>query len=265
MNLTTGTGLVPALVVGVTSLARSSALAAGEEIVVETSQFSPASPTQWIDYSVANTQAAWLLNSVTCLKLLDYDDETGALVPEAAEAMPTVSPDGRTYTFTVRARPVAPGESSEPVTAESFKRAIERATSPWMAANISPTTPPARPFVAGIEGSIDFYQETDPFSGIQASGNVLTIQLSSPDSTFPKRISMPFFCATRSDAPPGFASGVPPHSGGPYFVASTYAGGSGSTLEHMIILIPNGSYTGSRPPERRLDQVPPARPRGCGG
>jgi peptide/nickel transport system substrate-binding protein len=224
----------------------SSAFAAGEEIVIETSPFSPANPTQWIDYSVANTQAAWLLNSVTCLKLLDYDEETGALVPEAAEAMPTVSPDGKTYTFTVRPGQWLQGSPSEPVTAESFKRAIERATSPFMAANLGSTPLPARPFVAGIEGSNDFYNGVGPFSGIQASGNVLTIQLSNPDPTFAKRISMPYFCGTRSDAPAGFVSGTPPHSGGPYFVAGTYAGGSGPTLEHTILLIPNGSYTGSR-------------------
>ena len=39
----------------------------------------------------------------TCAMLLNYPDEPGAaglrLIPEAARALPTVSTDGRTYTF----------------------------------------------------------------------------------------------------------------------------------------------------------------------
>ena len=83
--------------------------------------------------------------------------QTGVLEPEAATAMPTVSADGKTYTFTVRPGQVFSGGPAEPVSADSFKRAIERATSPTMAASIS-ATPPARQFVAGIDGSAAFYR-----------------------------------------------------------------------------------------------------------
>jgi ABC-type transport system substrate-binding protein len=225
-------------------LAGSTATAAGEEIVIETSPFTPSVPGQWIDYSVATTQAAWLLNAATCLKLLDYDEETGVLGPEAATAMPTVSADGLTYTFTVRSGQAFSGGPADPVDADSFKRAIERATSPAMAASIS-GTPPARSIVAGIEGSAAFYAGTGPFSGVQASGNVLTIQLSTPDPTFVYRISMPYFCATRADTPAGYTQGVP-HSGGPYFVSSPSAGGTPPNLTHEIVLLRNTAYTGSR-------------------
>ena len=48
----------------------------------------------------------WQLGFVTCLKLLNYPDKSGAagarIGPEAATAMPRVSADGRAYTFTVR-------------------------------------------------------------------------------------------------------------------------------------------------------------------
>ena len=225
-------------------LAGSTATAAGEEIVVETAPLSPSNPMQWIDYSVATTQAAWLVNSVTCLKLLDYDELSGALVPEAAQAMPTVSPDGMTYTFTIRAGQAFSGGPAEPVSAESFKRAIERATSPAMDASI-PSTPPARPIVAGIQGASDFFAGTGPFSGVQASGNTLTIQLTAPDATFPFRISMPYFCATRADAPAGY-TGAAPHSGGPYFVSSASASGVPPSQQHEIVLLRNTAYTGTR-------------------
>jgi ABC-type oligopeptide transport system substrate-binding subunit len=228
------------------ALAGGSALAAGEEIVVETAPLTPTNPMQWIDYSVATTQAAWLLNAATCLKLLDYDEETGVLGPEAATAMPSISTDGMTYTFTVRSGQWLYGNPSETVTAESFKRSIERATSPAMAASIS-STPPARSVVSGIVGAPDFFNGTAPsISGVQASGDVLTIQLTAPDLTFKDRIAMPYFCATRSDAPAGFVGGIPPQSGGPYFVISAYAGGVQPNLEHTIVLSRNPSYTGSR-------------------
>ena len=237
-----------ALVLGVAGLAGSSAFAAGEEIVVETTQLTPTNPINWIDYSVAQTQAAWMINSATCLKLLDYAEATGVLQPEAAVAMPTVSADAKTYTFTVRGGQAFAGGPAEPVSAESFKRAIERATSPAMAASISPATPPARPIVSGIVGAPDFFAGTAPsISGVQASGDVLTIQLSSSDLTFKDRIAMPYFCATRADTPAGY-TGAAPHSGGPYFVMSASAAGSppNGPFQHTIVLRRNTAYTGSR-------------------
>jgi peptide/nickel transport system substrate-binding protein len=245
MNLRRFFAVLAALGLALT-LAGATATAAGEEIVVETAPLTPSNPTQWIDYSVATTQAAWLLNSVTCLKLLDYDEQSGALVPEAATAMPTVSADGKTYTFTVRSGQAFSGGPAEPVSADSFKRAIERATSSAMAASIG-FAPPARSVVAGIEGSEPFYAGTGPFSGIQASGNTLTIQLSAPDATFPSRMSMTYFCATRADAPAGY-TGAAPHSGGPYFVSSPSASGTPqqNNLQHEIVLMRNTAYGGSR-------------------
>src|SRR5262245_34338700 len=111
---------------------------------------------------------------------------------------------------------------------------------------------PARPFVEGITGSADFYSGASPtFSGIQANGNSLTIQLSSPDPTFPEKMAMPFFCATRADTPPTYTgtSAPPPQSGGPYFVSSASSLGSGTQadpFQHTIVLQRNTAYTGNR-------------------
>ena len=44
--------------------------------------------------------------------------------------MPEVSPDGRTYTFTIRPGYRFSPPSNEPVTAETFRYSIERALSP---------------------------------------------------------------------------------------------------------------------------------------
>lgn len=221
-------------------------MAAGEEIVVETSPMTSSAAGQWIDYSVATTLSAWLLGNATCLKLIDFDEVTGALTPDAATAMPAVSADGKTYTFTIAAgHTFFLGGPTEPVTAESFKRALERATSPAMAASVTGALP-AREFVDAIVGAAAFFDGTAAsISGVQASGNTLTIELLAADPTFPYQIAMPYFCATSSDAPAGF-SAAPLRSAGPYFVSSAFTAGPPGALEHEIVLQRNPNYGGSR-------------------
>ena len=76
------------------------------------------------------------LQYATCARLLNYPDKpapAGArLVPEVAESMPTLSSDRRTYTFTIRKGFRFSPPSNEPVTAQTFKYALERALSPKM-------------------------------------------------------------------------------------------------------------------------------------
>ena len=70
----------------------------------------------------------------TCAGLLSYPDRPAPqgthLVPEVAGAMPTVSADGRTYTFTVRPGFRFSPPSDAPVTAATFKHTIERTLGP---------------------------------------------------------------------------------------------------------------------------------------
>ena len=71
---------------------------------------------------------AWQLLDATCAKLLNYPDrpapEGSQLEPEVAESMPRISADGRTYTFGIRRG--FRFSSGEPVTAQTFRFAIER-------------------------------------------------------------------------------------------------------------------------------------------
>jgi YVTN family beta-propeller protein len=77
------------------------------------------------------------LQYLTCATLLNYPDlpaPTGArLRPEVARALPTVSADGRTYTFTLRHDFRFSPPSGAPVTAQAFVRALERTLNPRMA------------------------------------------------------------------------------------------------------------------------------------
>jgi YVTN family beta-propeller protein len=74
------------------------------------------------------------LYHATCSGLLTYPDrpapEGTRLVPDVAQGLPTVSADGRVYTFIVRPGFRFSPPSSAPVTAATFKHTIERALGP---------------------------------------------------------------------------------------------------------------------------------------
>ena len=65
---------------------------------------------------------------------MNYPDKAGPagsqLIPEVAQALPTRSADGRTYTFTIRPGFRFSPPSNEPVTAQTFKHSIERTLNP---------------------------------------------------------------------------------------------------------------------------------------
>src|SRR5439155_3315884 len=73
------------------------------------------------------------ISYATCAKLLNYPDKAGPqgsqLVPEVARSLPSVSADGRTYTFTIRRGFRFSPPLRDDVTAATFKYAIERSLS----------------------------------------------------------------------------------------------------------------------------------------
>ena len=134
----------------------------------------------------------------TCAKLLNHPDaaapEGWNLQPEVAASMPDVSADGRTYTFTVR-----PGyrfsPSNEDVTAETFRHSIERA--------ISIDDGNGRYVLFDLEGESEFRRgDADHISGLRASGDTLTIELTAPSPDFLERLAVPIFCPVPTDTPP---------------------------------------------------------------
>ena len=106
----------------------------------------------FIDPALAYYQTSWQVEYATCVKLLNYPDVSGdagkVLTPEAASALPTVSADGKTYTFTV-----PPGKykfnTGEPVTAATFQHALERDLSPKQASYFGAT------FLSDVAGASD--------------------------------------------------------------------------------------------------------------
>ena len=108
-----------------------------------------------LDPAVANTLPSWTIMYATCAGLFNYPDRPGPAgsrpEPEVAAALPVRSADGKTYTFTIRPGFRFSPPSNAPVTAQTFKFAIERALSPKI------TLGPARNFAADIVG-VDAYE-----------------------------------------------------------------------------------------------------------
>jgi ABC-type transport system substrate-binding protein/predicted Ser/Thr protein kinase len=182
----------------------------------------------------------------TCSNLLYYPDSPGPegtrLRPEIAAAMPTVSRDGRTYTFRIRTGYRFSPPSGEPVTAETFRHTLERSLSPKNVYSVGPQ------LASDIEG-VDAYRggKASHISGISAHGNVLAITLVKPAGDFLTRLSMFAFCPVPLSIPiyhRGFTE-KPIPSAGPYYIESLQG--------DRTVLQRNPYYPGQRP--RRAERI----------
>jgi peptide/nickel transport system substrate-binding protein len=195
-----------------------------------TANFNLQSDTDYIDPALAYYSVSWQMEYATCAKLLNYPDrpapEGSQLQPEVATAMPSVSRDGRRYTFTIRKGYRFSPPSNQTVTARTFKFVIERDLNPKMQS-------PAVAFLHDVRRVV-------------ARGDKLVVTLTKPAPDFPARIAMPFFCAIPTTTPivPQGVHTVP--SAGPYYVAAY-------TPNRQIKLKRNPNYHGPR--VHNLDQM----------
>src|SRR5438874_9228801 len=87
-----------------------------------------------VDPGLAYVTNDWTLDYSIGQNLVNFPEKNGqagsVIYPEAATAFPTVSGNGKTYTFHVR--PGMKLSDGSPVTAASFQRAFERILSPKM-------------------------------------------------------------------------------------------------------------------------------------
>jgi len=130
----------------------------------------------------------------TCAKLLSHPDasapEGWSLRPEVPASMPDVSADGRTYTFTVRPGYRFSPPSNEHVTAETFRHSIERAIG--IGGN-------GRYVLFDIVGEAEFLAgDAEHITGLRASGDILTIELTAPSPDLLERLAVPILCPGRS-------------------------------------------------------------------
>lgn len=191
-----------------------------------------------MDPALADDALSWQLLYATCAHLVNYPDKSGPagreLIPEVAQALPTVSRSSKRYTFTIRRGFRFSPPSNTPVTGEAFKYAIERTMNPRMN---SPLAVEFRDIVGA-----DAYNagRADQISGIKASAEKVVFELTEPAPSLLARLTEPAACAVPPDTPfdPRGVREIP--SAGPYEIAS-YAPGRG------IVLTRNPNYHGRRP------------------
>jgi peptide/nickel transport system substrate-binding protein len=164
----------------------------------------------------------------TCAKLVNYPDRPapgGSVVePEVASGMPTVSRDGRTYTFQV-----SPGfrfSNGALVRAADFEYTIRRDLDPRMHS-------PALQFLRDVVA-------------YRASGHTLTLRLRRPAPDLVARLAMPFFCVVPAGTPIVERGLDTIPSAGPYYVAARTPGLS-------VTLKRNPHYSGTRP--HHVDEI----------
>ena len=196
---------------------------------------------QSIDPAIDYENTGWAILDATCLKLVNYPDKTGLpgtiVIPEAATALPAVSSDGKTYTFTIRKG--FKFNTGEEVTAQTFAHVIDRDLAPALQS-------PAVTFLSDVVGAdavVD--KKATHASGVTDKGDKLTVELTRVAPDFVARMAMNFFCAVPQKLP---ATPQETHmaSAGPFYIASR-------TPNRLILVKSNPNYAGHRP--HHVDQM----------
>jgi ABC-type transport system substrate-binding protein len=191
------------------------------------------------DPGIAYDTTSWSMMYAVNQTLVSYPEKPGVegskLYPEAAEAFPTVSKDGKTYVF--RIRKGLKLSNGKAVTAASFKRALERNLSPKMGSPLGVNVHMDK-LIAGGTAFLD--GKTQVLSGVKAAGQVLTVKLTKADPTFVSIMAMQWYAAVDPSLP-YTDKGVDTYaSAGPYYLKSRDVGRS-------LVLVRNPYYKGNRP------------------
>ncbi|MFN0154056.1 MAG: ABC transporter substrate-binding protein [Gaiella sp.] len=194
---------------------------------------------EFVDPGLAYDTTSWTMLYATQSLLVNYPEKPGIasskLYPEAAEAFPVISKDGKTYTFTIR-KGLRFSDGS-PVTAASFRRALERNLSPEMGSPLG-VNDQVDQIIQGGKAFVDGKAKT--LSGVSAQGQKLTIRLTKPTPTFLAILAMQWYGAVKADMPYTDRGLDVYPSAGPYYIKSREVGRS-------LVLARNPNYKGSRP------------------
>jgi ABC-type transport system substrate-binding protein len=193
----------------------------------------------FVDPQLAYRTDDWSMIYATSMPLVGFEEKSGAagaqLTPQAATAFPTVSKDGRTYTFHIR--PGLKFSNGSPVTAASFQRSWERILSPKMGSPLGVNLS-LQDDIVGAKAFLD--GKAQRISGISAKGNTLSFHLTSPNATFVSILSMQWFTAVPANLPYSSTGLNTYPAAGPYYIASRDPGRS-------TVLKRNPYYKGNRP------------------
>jgi peptide/nickel transport system substrate-binding protein len=191
-----------------------------------------------LDPALGATTQAYEASWITYTGLVTYahaSGEAGAKpIPGLAESLPSVSADGKTYTFTLRKGLVY--SNGAPVKASDFAYTIQRAIKlGWGNKEL---------LTENIVGGEDFDKgKASSISGIQADDGTgkITIKLVAPYGSFVNVLAFPAAGLVPSGTPLKSLTNDPPPGVGPYEIAS---------------VVPNKSFSLTRNPHFSSDTVP---------
>ncbi|MEO6795365.1 MAG: ABC transporter substrate-binding protein [Candidatus Dormibacter sp.] len=140
-----------------------------------------------LDPAIGYDTTSWPEERAIFNGLLDYKPSSTELAPDMAEAMPTITNGGKTYTFKIRAG--VKFSNGREVTADDYKYSWERMLDPTTQ---GPMT--GGPFFGGITGAQDFFAGTAThISGIKVvDAHTLEVDLDTPNQSFLNIVAMPF-------------------------------------------------------------------------
>ncbi len=193
----------------------------------------------FVDPQLAYRTDDWAMLFTTSMNLVSFPEKSGAagaqLYPQAATSFPTVSGNGKTYTFHIR-KGLKFSDGST-VTAANFQRAIERVLSPKMGSPVGVNVG----LQDMIQGGAAFLNgKAAHISGVSAKGLTLKITLTKPNATFVSIMGMQWFNPVKVNTP-YTSKGVNTFpAAGPYYISSRDPGRS-------TVLKRNPYYKGSRP------------------
>ena len=170
-----------------------------------------------IDPPYATFIAASQMFDATCARLLR--GVAGGLEPDLATALPTISGDGKTYTFGIR--PGMAFSNGAPVTAATVEYSLERAVA-----------------------LASFQRLARGIADVSSSGATVTVTLSSPDGSLPARLAAPVFCVV-PEGTPYVQQASPLPSAGPYQLLTWNEPAAEGTV--FATAVRNPGYNGTRP------------------
>ena len=172
--------------------------------------------------------------------LVAFNDKL-EVMPDIAAALPQVSPDGKTYTFTLR-RSVRFTNGQE-VTSADFKYSFERAADPRLAGSQPASALPAALYLGDIVGVREkLAGSAQDIQGVQAPDPyTLVLQLDAPKAYFLSKLtSGPAYVVQRANVEKGAAWTEEPVGTGPFKLQSWQH-------NYLMSLAANSDYYGGAP------------------
>jgi peptide/nickel transport system substrate-binding protein len=172
----------------------------------------------YLDPQLSYTLEGWEAINDVYIPLLTYQqgsgEESTKVVPGLAESMPDISPDGLTYTFTLR-KGMKYSDGS-PIKASDFPYAIQR---------LFKLDSGGAPFYEAIAGATDYADgKADSISGIQADDQTgkIVVQLEHPSGTFLNEVALMFAAPVPQSTPlDKDQTSTPPPSSGTFMISNS--------------------------------------------